>query len=517
MKFSSLLLFGFVAACSHDHAPGDAHGHDHGERAEDERPALSFTDWTETSELFIELPALVVGKPSACAAHVTKLDDFSAPDAGRVTAILRGPSGDERFASGAPTVPGIFRPVIRPTSAGRRQLIVQIHTDGIAAEHDLGAVVVYPTTAAARAAIPEAPEAAGRVVFLKEQQWPIAFGTSMATERAMRASLRATGTVRARADGEVVITAPVAGRLLTGGAAFPRVGDRVSMDDVLAVLTPRLDAADVASLELAVTSASLEVRFAERERQRLEALRVEGAVPERRAQDAAHVAEEASAALSTAQRRLGQFRGAQRSTGRGAGAVALRAPLVGTVTDVRVAPGTFVEAGAPLFRVTDLTRLWLEVRVPASDAARLDTPRGASAVIEGFDAPIELAADALVGRGHIIDQVSRTLPLLFAVENASSRFPIGAFARVSLAVEEDRSALAVPESALVDDGGVFVVFVQVEGEAFERRVVRLGVQDRGYVEVLRGVRAGEHVVSRGGWSVKLAAASGVIPAHGHAH
>jgi multidrug efflux pump subunit AcrA (membrane-fusion protein) len=82
---------------------------------------------------------------------------------------------------------------------------------------------------------------------------------------------------------------------------------------------------------------------------------------------------------------------------------------------------------------------------------------------------------------------------------------------------EERTALAVPESALVDDSGMFVVFVQVEGEAFERRVVRLGARDRGYVEVLGGLRAGDHVVTRGAWSVKLAASSGSIPAHGHAH
>jgi multidrug efflux pump subunit AcrA (membrane-fusion protein) len=61
------------------------------------------------------------------------------------------------------------------------------------------------------------------------------------------------------------------------------------------------------------------------------------------------------------------------------------------------------------------------------------------------------------------------------------------------------------------------VFVQVEGEAFERRVVRIGARDRGFVEVSTGVSPGEHVVSRGAWSVKLAASSGAIPAHGHSH
>ena len=56
---------------------------------EETRPALSFTHWTEATELFIELPALVQGLPSPCAAHVTALADFSAPAAGRVTVVLR--------------------------------------------------------------------------------------------------------------------------------------------------------------------------------------------------------------------------------------------------------------------------------------------------------------------------------------------------------------------------------------------------------------------------------------------
>jgi membrane fusion protein, heavy metal efflux system len=130
---------------------------------------------------------------------------------------------------------------------------------------------------------------------------------------------------------------------------------------------------------------------------------------------------------------------------------------------------------------------------------------------------VELPAEALLARGGRIDPRTQTLPLLFAIDDASGRLPIGAHARVHLVTGEERKSLTVPSSALVDDGGLFVVFVQVEGEAFERRVVRAGTRDRGYVEILSGVAAGEHVVSRGAWSVKLAASSGSVPAHGHAH
>ncbi len=518
MKSTLALALALLTSChSHSHEGGGDHGHDHGHGHESERPALSFTHWTDASELFIELPALVRGQESPCAAHVTKLDGFAALAEGRVSVVLRGDSGEERFESSAPKVPGIFRPVAKPATSGRRRLVVEVRAPGFSADHDLGEVMVFESAVAAGKAIPEEPEAAGRISFLKEQQWPIAFGTAVVAERGIRPTLRATGSVVPRSDGEVVVVAPVAGRVATSGRAFPRLGERLAANDLLGVLAPRLEAADLASLELAVTSANLELRFAERERQRLEALRGEGAVPERRVQDAIHAAEGAQAALATAQRRLDQFRRVQQTAGRGEGAVQLRAPLSGTVTEVLVAPGAFVEAGAPLLRVSDLTQLWLEVRVPEVDLGRLGTPRGASFLVDGIEGAFEVAADAMISRGSRIDPRTQTLPVVFAFDNASARLPIGTFARVALVNGEERTALAVPESALIDDNGVFVVFVQVEGEAFERRVVRLGARDRGFVEIASGLSAGEHVVTRGAWSVKLAASSGSIPAHGHPH
>jgi RND family efflux transporter MFP subunit len=521
MRAFAIWMAASIAVSCHSHGHDEEHGHGqaqgHQHASEDSRPALSFTHWTDRTELFMELRALVAGQDSPCAAHVTTLEPFAALAQGSVTVLLRSPAGDERFESLPPSVPGIFRPVARPNAPGSRRLIVRIQAEGLASEHDLGDVTVYETADAARAAIPEEPEPPGRITFLKEQQWPIEFGTTIAGERQLRQALRAPGTIRARADGDVVVVAPAAGRVATNAGEFPRLGAKVAVGDLLGRLAPRLEAADLASLELAVTSAQLEVQFAEREKGRLAGLRGEGAVPERRVQDAEHVAEEARAALATAQKRLEQFRRVERAAGGNEGSVQLRAPLSGTVTEIHTAPGAFVEAGAPLFRVTDVTQLWLEARVPESDMSRLGAIRGASLVLEGSDEALDLPAAALVGRGHVVDPVSRTLPVLFSLENASGRFSVGAFARAFLVHGDERRALTVPASSLVDDGGTDVVFVQVEGEAFERRVVRTGVRDRGSVEVIAGVSPGEHVVSRGAWSVKLAASSGAIPAHGHSH
>ena len=78
-------------------------------------------------------------------------------------------------------------------------------------------------------------------------------------------------------------------------------------------------------------------------------------------------------------------------------------------------------------------------------------------------------------------------------------------------------AVTVPASAIVDDGGQPVVFVQVGGESFERRPVRLGHREGGDVQVIGDVAAGDRVVTTGAPLIRLAALSPQVPAHGHTH
>jgi len=489
-----------------------------------DQPPQSITHFAEQTELFVEFPALVTGVESPFAVHLTRLPDWKPMAAGHVTVILSAAGArEERFDADAPQVPGIFRPVARPAQAGERQLTVLIEAEGLSDRHDLGAVTVHPTVADAAAASPaDAARGVTTIPFLKEQQWRTDFGVSAVADRTLRASLPAYGALRARSDGEAHIAAPVTGRLVSAPEELPRIGMAVQHDQVLATIAPRVGTdTDPASLELVIERARLDAELAHRERVRLEGLFKDGAVPERRVLAARHEERDAETDLGAAQHRLAQLRGVSRAVGELAtGRVTVRAPIAGTVTTVAVAPGEFVEEGRELFHLADLDRLWLEARIPEADIGRVRSADGASFEVEGVVRQFDVDAAGggrVVALGGIVDAHSRTAPLVFEVPNPEHALRVGMFARIRVFTGETVTGPAVPVSAVVDDQGQEIVFVQATGEAFERRSVRVGVRDGEFVQVLDGLRTGDRVVTRGAYSVRLAAASGSVPAHGHAH
>ncbi|MCM2334043.1 MAG: efflux RND transporter periplasmic adaptor subunit [Anaeromyxobacteraceae bacterium] len=503
-------------ACRPSAGEGHEGGHAH------EAAALSVTSFAARTQLFAEFEPPVAGRDGKMAAHLTRLDGWKPLTEGKVTLLVTGGAAEQRFVATGASSPGIFRLAPRIDGTGKRRLALTIATAEGSDTHDLGEVEVFADEHAAAHAGGGEEEPAGLIPFLMEQQWKTEFGLSVAEPRPLRASVTASGLLRPRSDGEAHVTAPVAGRLVTAGAAWPRVGMQVQRDQVLAVLAPRLGAdVDPATLELAVSRARVALELAQRERERAEALLAEQAVPERRVAEARAAETVAVEEHAAATRRLAQFQGTQRAGGGdAAGRIELRAPVSGLVVAVASAPGAFVAEGQELLHVVDVDRLWLEVAVPEADVGRLGRPAGAAFTVDGFERRFELPpgkAGAPIAIGGLVDPQSRTVPVVFEVPNPGRELKAGMFARARVFTGEARTALAIPASAVVDDGKQEVAYVIVSGEAYQRRPLRLGVRDGDLVEVLEGLSPGERVVSKGAWQVRLAAAGGALPAHGHVH
>lgn len=513
--FCTALLLTACGESEHPHAKDGSHpaaaeaeaGHGHGAGGE------KITHFTDQTELFVEFPRLVAGEKSAFAAHLTRLADFQALAVAKVSVILSGGGQpDEIFATDTPSQPGIFRPEAVPKQPGEREMAIEVATPEYTVRHLLGPVTVYPDRKSADAVAGEHDDEGG-IGFTKEQQWKVDFATAEVTKRPLRAAITATGTLRGRPDGEALLTAPAPGQVQSAGK-FPVLGQSVKKGDILAYLTPRLGGdTDLASLQADARKAKVELDLAAGEHVRMESLFKDEAVPEKRLLAARAAEAAARADFAAAQGRLGQYGG-------GAGGIPLRAAVSGTIADVRVAPGAFAQEGALLFHIADRSVLWLELRVPESEVARLTTPSGATFHVDGIEQGFEIIPGKnghLIATGGAVDATTRTVPVLFEFSQPDERLRIGMAARAQVFAGAAREVVAVPASAVIDENGMATVFVMTGGESFERRQVRIGARDGDWVEVIDGVEPGQRVVSRGAWLVKLASTRTGEIGHGHAH
>ena len=171
----------------------------------------------------------------------------------------------------------------------------------------------------------------------------------------------------------------------------------------------------------------------------------------------------------------------------------LRAPADGTIMEKMAVEGMHFTAGDPLYRIADLSTVWVNADVFEQDIGALR---------DGQEAKIEVNAypgAAFAGRVDFIyptvSQETRTGKVRIVVRNSDGRLKTGMYANVAFETGiGDRPVLAVPESAVIDSGTRQAVLIERGGGKFEPREVKLGAHADGFYEVRQGLTAGERVV-----------------------
>lgn len=488
---------------------GGEHGHGHAHGG-----GISVTSFEQATELFVEYPPLVLGEEAAFAAHLTWTGErFSAVNEGTLVVTVDKGQESARAEAAVSSTPGIFRPVLKPSAAGRHRLRLTLTVGERSHVHDLGEVEIYASAAQAAKAHPEEDEEDGSISFTKEQQWKLDFAHAPVIERELRESVAAAATLRPVASREALVSSPAAGVLEGGASEFPYLGMAVERGQVLMTLVPRLaSGVDLATLEADLQRARAHLDHTTQVARRLRALADAQAIAPSRAAEAEHEADIARTDLRAAERRLGSARGA------GDG-VPLRAPLAGTVVEVRTARGAAVDEGQALVHIADLGQLWLQADIPESDLGRVTQPVGAYFQVDGAAATILTAGHnaRLVAFGGLVDAQTRTAPAVFEFDNADRALRAGMRVAARVFTGKVQRMPAVPASAVIDDNGQSVVFVMKDGEAFERRIVRTGTRDGDWLGIEGGLTVGERVVTVGAYQVRLAATAPAAMGHGHAH
>lgn len=148
---------------------------------------------------------------------------------------------------------------------------------------------------------------------------------------------------------------------------------------------------------------------------------------------------------------------------------------------------------------------------------RIGTPTGASFTVDGFDGAFSVDGDngRLIAVGGVVDAATRTVPVIFEFANPENSLRLGMTAKARIFAGAGKESVLIPASAVQDESGTQVVYVQTGGESFERQIVQTGARDGDRVAILSGVEPGQRVVSQGAYLIRLSTSKSGPAGHAH--
>jgi Cu(I)/Ag(I) efflux system membrane fusion protein len=169
-------------------------------------------------------------------------------------------------------------------------------------------------------------------------------------------------------------------------------------------------------------------------------------------------------------------------------------PVAGTVIDKRILTGQRVMMGEELYRIADLSRMWVIAEISEADIGSVAQGTRAEVIVRSFQQrPIQ---GAVLFIYPDLRPETRTARVCIEVPNPDGMLKAEMYADVLLQPNVPSAPVtAVPESSVIDSGTRQVVLVAKGDGRFEPRMVKLGVHGQGYVEIREGVREGESVVT----------------------
>lgn len=178
----------------------------------------------------------------------------------------------------------------------------------------------------------------------------------------------------------------------------------------------------------------------------------------------------------------------------------LKAPIDGVVIERKSTVGELIGKETEVYTISDPTDLWLLAEIKERDIGAVRVGQDVTFTVLAY--PGENFKGKIVLIGNRVEPESRTLEVRVAVNNADGRLKPGMFADVEIATTALQDALIISDQALQTMDDAQVVFVATTGGRFEKRVVKIGLEQRGRVQIVDGLKEGDRVVTGGSFILK---------------
>lgn len=510
--FLGVLLAFTIASCSpsgHENEKHDEHeGHNHIEQAEGheehEEVKFQYTAYSADFELFAEVEAFIVGEKANVLSHFSMLPDFKAVEKGKITITLTVNGKEMKQTLDQPTRKGIYSFYIQPETQGKGKLTFEITNDKGTFEVIVPDVTVFAEHHEAHEAKQPVVSRTNTTVFTKEQSWKIDFATERPNREAFGQVIETVAKIESARGEESIIAAKTSGIVLFSDNGLVEGKKVVSGQKLFSISSNEL-ADNNLSVRLAEAKSNYETSKANFERK--SELVEDKIISEQAFLQAKNDYTSAKAIYDNL---INNFNtnGQQ-----------INSNLNGYIKQIYIINGQFVEAGQALVSIAQNKNLLLTAQVQQKYLDIL--PTIVSANIKTLHNNKTYSFKELNGKvlphGKSVTGNSYMIPVNLQIENKAGFVP-GTLTEVFLKSVTNSNALTVPNASLLEEQGIYYVFVQVSPELFEKREVNIGGTDGLQTEIIKGITEHDRIVTQGAMQVKLAQSTGALDPHsGHVH
>jgi cobalt-zinc-cadmium efflux system membrane fusion protein len=319
--------------------------------------------------------------------------------------------------------------------------------------------------------------------------------TSVVEQRHGGDGVSLLGEVTVNEDSYSQVGAPIAARVVKINVG---PGQHVIRGEQLAVL----QSTEIGKARSEGITAQARLHLAQQTLERKRRLAGEHVVAQRDVQEAEAAVASAEADVRASRSTL-QALGAADNTSEHS-QLSLRAPISGMVIERTALMGQLAEPAQPLFKIADLSTVWLSVHAFERDAVRLQAGKTAKVTLPALPGLTFQAKVTLIGKQ--VDASSRTMPIRISVANRSGvlRPGMSATAWVPLG-ESSQQIITVPAVSVQRIENQWYVFIPKSDDTFELRQVGRGRDLEGEIEIVSGLKRGETVVVDGAFLLKAEA------------
>ncbi len=507
-KYLYLAVFMLIfAACSktrfedhshghdHDHSHSSTEGHGHG-HTENEVENIKITKFSANYEIFAEINPFVVGQESEFIIHYTKLTDFKPVTTGYLSIILSGSINDV-LKIDTVARPGIYLATYTPQNSGNFNLSFILNDGNIADTIRVEELICYTSKEEAERNTKKSEDG---IVFLKEEAWKIDFGLEKIGLTNFRNSAKAVAKVVYNPKDLVYVTANISGIIEIYDNSLVE-GKKVTKGTRLFTIMPNSTRDD--NYAVRYEQAKAEFNRAKGEFSRISELFSSKLTTEKEYLEAKSAFERADAVF----RNYSKYSDGKSNI--------VKATASGTITQILISSGQYIEAGMPIAVIANSESLVLELEIPKNELYRLGQINTINLIYanEAFD----LTEYGLKQIGQpIISNNSSLASVKYLFKNERGVLP-NSVVDVYVKGSSIESSITVPKESVWEDQGHYYVFVQKNGELFEKREVFINGFDGFRYQISGGLNDGEVVVTKGAYRVMLASKSSELPANAHTH